>query len=143
MKTGTSLILKQAKTLTLRDRPVTPSKRFWNSLQIRFGFTANIFRYFTHAEVFRRISLKAPDDKIRYCLEKSDDSETPTLLSSLQPESRCHSTRRTRTFNADLWAKEYSYHDGVIRSYHMPRHSSPFTISGDGFEAQYVDRNAD
>jgi hypothetical protein len=35
-------------------------------------------------------------------------------------------------------AKESHYHDGVVRSYHAPRHSSPFTISGDGFEAQYV-----
>ena len=35
---------RTTKSLTLRDRKVTPSKRFWHSLQIRFGFTHNIFR---------------------------------------------------------------------------------------------------
>ena len=48
---------------------------------MRFGFTTNIFRYFTHTEVFRRISSRSPDDKIRYCLETAgEENATPRLL---------------------------------------------------------------
>ena len=45
---GRSLV----ESLELDGRPVQPSRRFWNSLHVRFGFTSNIFRYFDHAEVF-------------------------------------------------------------------------------------------
>ena len=56
------------KSVTLGDRMLCPTTRFWNSLHLRFGFTSNIFRYFSHAEVFQRISEKAPNDKFRYCV---------------------------------------------------------------------------
>src|SRR5204862_3995222 len=32
-------------------RPCKPTSRFWVSLQARFGFSRNIFRYFSHQEV--------------------------------------------------------------------------------------------
>src|SRR5947207_10830495 len=62
----------------LNDEPVRPTDRFWNSLHLRFGFTANIFRYFSHEEVFNRISEVAPNDRIRWCLERGDGD--PRLL---------------------------------------------------------------
>lgn len=132
------LACKLTKSLTLKDRPVTPSKRFWNSLQVRFGFTHNIFRYFSHEEVFRRISQKAPDDAIRYCLEINDHEEAPTLLAVSNPKAAVIENDEIRNLLTRYRAKSREYHDGVVRSYHNPRHSSPFTISGDGFEAQYV-----
>jgi hypothetical protein len=131
-------VCKMTKSLTLKDRPVTPSKRFWNSLQVRFGFTHNIFRYFSHEEVFRRISAKAPDDAIRYCLEVEDGKEAPTLLAVSNPKAGVIENDEIRNLLTRYRAKSREYHDGVVRSYHNPRHSSPFTISGDGFEAQYV-----
>ena len=130
--------VKFTETLTLGDRTVVPSKRFWNSLQIRFGFTHNIFRYFSHEEVFRRISQKAPDDKVRYCLEIEDASAPPTLLAVSSPKAAVIERDELEQLLTRYRAKEHAYHDGVIRSCHAPRHSSPFTISGDGFEAQYV-----
>jgi hypothetical protein len=130
--------VKFSKNLTLQDRPVMPSKRFWNSLQIRFGFTHNIFRYFSHEEVFSRISAKAPDDKIRYCLEMNEDGSTPNLLAVSNPKAACIHQDELELMLTRYRAKSHEYHDGVVRSYHAPRHSSPFTISGDGFEAQYV-----
>ena len=54
--TRTPLGKEEVTGLELKGEPVKPSKRFWTSLQMRFGFTPNIFRYFSHAEVFRRIS---------------------------------------------------------------------------------------
>ena len=131
--------VKFTETLVLGDRVVEPSKRFWNSLQIRFGFTHNIFRYFSHKEVFRRISQKATDDKVRYCLEIEADSTTPTLLAVSSPKAAVIEHDELEQLLTRYRAKEYAYHDGVIRSCHKPRHSSPFTISGDGFEARLVD----
>lgn len=125
-------------TLTLKDRPVKTSKRFWNSLQMRFGFTHNIFRYFSHEEVFRRISAKAPDDKVRYCLETQADSPTATILAVSNPKAGVIEKDDLDNLLRRYRAKDRDYHDGIVRSYHVPRHSSPFTISGDGFEAQYV-----
>ena len=130
--------LKPTRSITLGDRPVTPSKRFWHSLQIRFGFTHNIFRYFSHEEVFQRISQKAPDDKVRYCLEVSPDADTPTLLAVSNPKAAVLQHDDVTSLLRRYRAKDFQYHDGMIRSHHTPRHGGPFTISGDGFEAQYV-----
>ena len=124
--------------LTLNDRPVKTSKRFWNSLQIRFGFTTNIFRYFTHAEVFRRISTRSPDDKIRYCLESTEEGNTPRLLAVSNPTGGLVDKDELSNLLTRYRAKESKYHDGIVRSHHAPRHGGPFTIAGDGFEAQYV-----
>ena len=129
---------KFTKTLTLCDRPVKPGKRFWNSLQMRFGFTHNIFRYFSHQEVFRRISQKAPDDKVRYCLEHADGKDTPTLLAVSNPKAAVIEHDELEVLLTRYRTKEQTYHDGVVRSCHAPRHSSPFQIGGDGFESQYV-----
>ena len=53
---------RSVESMSLAGRPVRPSQRFWSSLHHRFGFTSNIFRYFTHEEVFARIATVAPND---------------------------------------------------------------------------------
>src|SRR5436309_16112237 len=63
----------QVTEVLLDGRPLKPTSRFWNSLHLRFGFTGNIFRYFTHKEVFDRISTVAPNDRVRWCLERASD----------------------------------------------------------------------
>src|SRR5436305_1665504 len=78
--TGRSFV----KSVTLGDRVLRPTTRFWNSLHLRFGFTSNIFRYFSHAEVFQRIAEKAPNDKFRYCVEAWKDG-TGNLLAVSTP----------------------------------------------------------
>ena len=62
----------QIKEVLLEGESLQPTKRFWNSLHLRFGFTGNIFRYFNHAEVFNRISEVAANDEIRCCIERND-----------------------------------------------------------------------
>src|SRR5947209_12442444 len=74
----------ECREVLLGGRPVRPSKRFWNSLHVRFGFTSNIFRYFSHEEVFARISATAPNDRVRWCLERGEDG-TGTLLAVTNP----------------------------------------------------------
>lgn len=129
---------RQADTLLLHGRPVRTSKRFWHSLQMRFAFTANVFKYFTPTEVFRRISDKAPDDQLRWCLEHDAAHATPQLLAVSNPKAGVIEHDELDLLLKRHRAKDTGYHDGVVRSYHAPRHATPFTISGDGFEAQYV-----
>lgn len=130
--------VNQADTLLLHGQPVKTTQRFWSSLQIRFGFTANIFRYFDHAEVFQRISQKSADDKIRWTLEHKPNATMPTLLAVSNPKAA--NIRRDELDNLldRHETKSSTYHNGVVRSFHAPKHASPFIISGDGFEAQYV-----
>ena len=61
----------EVREVLLDGRPLKPTNRFWNSLHLRFGFTGNIFRYFTHEEVFERISKVAPNDTFRWCATTS------------------------------------------------------------------------
>src|SRR5262249_44993755 len=49
----------KANDVLIQGQPVRSTPRFWTSLQVRFGFSGNIFKFFTHEEVFQRISEKA------------------------------------------------------------------------------------
>ena len=60
---------KRLHDVMLNGETVRTSPRFWNSLHMRFGFTSNIFRYFRHDEVFERISLLSPNDRVRSMAE--------------------------------------------------------------------------
>src|SRR5580765_6704854 len=70
---------KYVKTVLVRGEPLTPSKRFWTSLQIHFRFSENVFNYFSHEEVFERIAQRYPDNRLRYCVQRDDDGHG-TLL---------------------------------------------------------------
>ena len=124
--------------LTLSDRPVKPSNRFWLSLQCRFGFTQNIFKYFGHDEVFERISKKSPNDELRWCVENTPTATLPTMLAVTNP-------RTAAVRHDDLCAllnrfgnEETSYTNGILRSTHAPRYDAPFSIGGDDFRSKFV-----
>jgi hypothetical protein len=121
----------------LNGEPVKASGRFWNSLHTRFGFTSNIFRYFSHAEVFQRISEVAPSDKVRYCVQR-DESGEGTLMAVTNP------TAASITYD-DLLAllERYDtpavrYDKGVLTSEHAPRINPTFQVSGDGFQNKFI-----
>jgi hypothetical protein len=121
----------------LRDEPVETTDRFWNSLHQRFGFTSNIFRYFSHEEVFNRISAVAPNDRVRWCLERDDDgvgrllAVTNPLTAVMQHDDLMALLKRYKT-------KEITYSKGVISSRHAPRLDVPFQVAGDGFQNRFV-----
>jgi len=115
-----------------------PSRRFWTSLQCRFGFSPNIFRYFSHEEVFNRISTRAPDDKIRYCVECPPDGKKK-LLAVTNPGSAViqHDALMELLHNSGTDGASYS--GGVVRSTHAPRvGGQPFKILGDNFKNQFI-----
>jgi hypothetical protein len=107
------------------------------SLQARFGFSRNIFRYFSHAEVFDRISTVAPNDQVRYCLEKQPDG-TDTILAVTNPNAPVIRYDHLQQLLNQYQAESISYTNGVVRSRHAPRVADPFHIGSDAFANKYI-----
>ncbi len=128
---------KMVKSVTIDGKPYNTSRRFWSSLQCRFGFSPNIFRYFDHEEVFNRISTRAPNDRIRYCAES--DGTRNTLLAVTNPLNSTMRFDRLNELMDRYGAENVSYSDGIVRSTHRPRvGSAPVKIAGDEFVNQFV-----
>lgn len=130
---GKSLV----SAVTLNDEPLVPTDRFWNSLHVRFGFTSNIFRYFSHAEVFNRISEVAGDDQIRLCVERAGD--TPgKLLAVTNPRQAVMKHQDLMHILGKHSGEEVKYSRGVVSSQHNPRSTGTFQVSGDGFKNKFI-----
>lgn len=125
------------RELLLDGEPVQPSNRFWTSLHLRFGFTSNIFRYFSHAEVFNRISEVAANDCIRWCLERSSKGRN-RLLAVTNPNAALMPHDDLIDLLQRYGTTEMQYGDGVVRSRHSPRLSDTFQVGGDGFRNKFV-----
>jgi hypothetical protein len=125
--------------IEVNGEKIAPSKRFWTSLQCRFGFSANVFRYFDHAEVFNRVSERARDDKVRFCIERSDSKTTPRLLAVTNPGASTIRYDQLQELLGKYKNEGVSYADGIVRSTHKPRvGDGEFKIAGDGFMNQFV-----
>jgi hypothetical protein len=125
------------REVVLNDEAVQPTNRFWNSLHLRFGFTSNIFRYFSHAEVFQRISDTAPNDHIRWCVERSS-SGVNRLLAVTNPSAALMAYEDLLELLHRYDITDVRYSDGIVRSRHAPRWSDTFHIGGDGFQNKFV-----
>jgi hypothetical protein len=138
VRTGTDRTGKSfVREVLLSGEPVHPSKRFWNSLHLRFGFTSNIFRYFSHAEVFERISATSPNDRIRWCLERGEGG-SGTLLAVTNPSAALIRHDDLMELLGRYGTTEIEYANGVVSSRHAPRLSGTFEVAGDGFQNKFV-----
>jgi hypothetical protein len=127
----------QIKEVVLEGEPLEPTKRFWNSLHLRFGFTGNIFRYFSHAEVFNRISEVAANDQVRWCVERNADGRN-RLLAVTSPTAALVEHDELVNLLDKYDAQEVGYSDGVVTSRHAPRMDSGFSVGGDGFQNRFI-----
>jgi hypothetical protein len=109
-------------------------------LQCRFGFSPNIFRYFDHAEVFDRISERAPNDQIRFCVERSDTTlKDGVLLAVTNPSTATVRYDEMMGLLDKYSAEKVSYADGIVRSSHKPRVGAmPYQVAGDEFANEFV-----
>lgn len=133
-----SLGRRGVESLTLAGRPVRPSQRFWSSLHHRFGFTSNIFRYFTHTEVFERISQVAPNDQIRWCLHKDAEGDGGTLLAVTNPTAATIAHDDLVGLLGRYGTSKMRYHNGILTSEHEPRLNPVFQVGGDGFQNKFI-----
>jgi hypothetical protein len=104
---------------------------------MRFGFTSNIFRYFSHAEVFDRISETSPNDRIRWCLER-DDRGQGRLLGVTNPTAAVMQYDDLVGLLERYEAQSIKYANGVVSSQHSPRMSGTFQVGGDGFQNKFI-----
>lgn len=125
------------KEVLIEGEPVKPSKRFWTSLHMRFGLNEGVFRYFSHAEVFQRISEVAPNDQIRWCVERAEYG-VATLLAVNNPHSALIRHDDLMALLTRYGAEEVTYSNGIVRSTHSPRHGGTFAVAGDDFQNKYV-----
>jgi hypothetical protein len=124
-------------SVNLNDEPLVPTDRFWSSLHMRFGFTSNIFRYFSHAEVFTRISEVAGDDQIRLCIQR-DESGPGQLLAVTNPRQAVMQHQDLMALLGKYGGEEVKYSRGIVSSQHNPRNTSTFQVAGDGFKNKFV-----
>jgi hypothetical protein len=121
------------------DEPLTPTERFWNSLYIRYGFSKSIFSYFTHEEVFARIAEVSPQERIRYCIERDEETGAGRLLGVSNPKRAVVGHDDLMELLEQYRAEGLTYHNGVVESRHTPRiGGNLFSISGDQFAHRFV-----
>lgn len=75
--------------MDIDGHPYVPTPRFWTALQANYGFSTNMFKYFTHKEVFDRISEVVPNDQLQICVEVNqngpDNEPSERLLAVSNP----------------------------------------------------------
>ena len=140
--------------MSIAGQPVHPTPRFWTSLcsgYSNYGLSTKLFKLFTHAEVFQRISDVAGADgrdRLRFALEDKG-AGNPRLLAVTNPTKPLVEYPRMQeqlalygaTGAVDHQGKVGAapeYKDGIIRSTHTPSNMDDRTIAGDGFSHQYV-----
>jgi hypothetical protein len=128
---------KSAGEVVLNGETVRATRRFWNSLHLRFGFTGNIFRYFSPAEVFNRISEVAANDTVRWCLERGEGRKA-RLLAVTSPGAALVQHDDLIELLAKYGAGDVKYGKGVVSSRHAPRLAGTFQVGGDGFQNRFV-----
>lgn len=97
-----------------------------------------MFRYFEPAEVFERISERAPDDMLRYCLERGQEGP-PRLLAVSHPNRAVIRYAEVRDLVSRHGGRDQSYPNGIVTSHHTPRSGDqPFQIGGDHFQHRFV-----
>ena len=122
---------------------VKPTPRFWSSLCSTFsnyGLSTKLFKLFTHAEVFQRVSDVVGGegkDRLRFAIEDLGTGN-PRLLAVTNPTKPLVRYERMGEVLQRYGAQNIEYNTGVIRSTHIPQHMDDFEIAGDGFSHQYV-----
>jgi len=124
--------------ITVEGMQAVPTKRFWQSFFVRFGISDNVFRYFEPTEVFQRVSERAPDDLLRYCLEL-DHEKPPRLLAVSHPNRAVIRYQEVLDVASRYGGRDAKYADGIVTTTHTPRSGDqPFQIGGDRFDHRFV-----
>ncbi len=131
---------KQVRKVIIGDEAVPPTGRFWTSLYSKYGLNTAFFKYFSHDEVFRRVSERAGSDKVRIAIERNHDTGDSRLLAATGLNKPVvvydDLLEILRAFETDKGGVRY--HDGIVVSSHTPRiGQNQFKIAGDDFSNKY------
>lgn len=125
--------------LLLGDEPVIATQRFWNSLFRRYGLTDVVFRYFTPAEVFERMSARDAADGLRFAVERPDHG-APRLLAVSAPARPLIPARAAASMVEAYGADAPQYADGRLVTRHVPGGVAQmlFQIGPDAFTNRFT-----
>lgn len=124
--------------LSYAGEKLRPTKRFWRSFFQRFRISENVFRYFEPPEVFHRISTRAENQRIQFCVER-DKQSAPRLLAVTTPGRPIIPFEDINKLVEDYEGTDVHYSNGQIISTHMPRSGgSRFNLGGDDFEHRFL-----
>jgi len=124
--------------LNYAGEDLKPTKRFWRSFFQRFRISENVFRYFEPSEVFQRISQRADNQRIRFCVERQPGT-VPKLLAATTPGRPMIHFNEISDLVESYEGTDVEYSNGIIISTHMPRSgASRFKIGGDDFEHRFL-----
>jgi len=132
-KTGKAIV----DHLLVHDEPLQQTDRLWVSLQSRFGLGKNIFKLFSHAEVFQRISDTTPNDRLRVCIERDDNGKS-RLLGATNPANPVVLYPELMEILEKYDGTNINYSNGMVESTHVPRVASNFDVGGDLFSNRFV-----
>lgn len=123
--------------IILDGEPLVPSGRFWESLYANYGLNKGFFKFFSHNEVFRRISERAKDSRVRLCIDRTAAS-SPILLAVSNVKKPVLLYDDMLDIIKRFEVTDIKYDRGVIRSTHMPRiGADPFSVAGDKFANRF------
>jgi hypothetical protein len=129
---------KNRVAIELDGKQYHPTNRFWRSFFNRYHLSDSVFRYFSHEEVFQRISSKVRADDFRYCVEEHE-SGLNTLLAVSNPERTMIRSGTVESIVQAFGSQGIEYHEGIITSTHAPRSGEfQYKIGPDEFKNQYV-----
>jgi hypothetical protein len=72
---------KSVRRVVVDGQPILPTGRFWTSLYSKFNLNTAFFKFFTHEEVFKRISERS-NDALRITIEANQKGGDPRLLAA-------------------------------------------------------------
>lgn len=126
------------KSVLVKDEPLMPTPRFWTSLYSRFGFNDSIHKYFSHHEVFDRISQVDKNDRMRLCIERASDG-SGKLLGVSNPNKPIVVYDDLMNMLHKYRGEGLMYHNGIVESTHTPRNGGNlFEIAGDTFANKFM-----
>lgn len=128
---------KPRYTLTVKGQAFRPSARFWTSFSAIYGVSDSIFNYYSHKEVFERISQVRGDStkSLRFCL----DTKKNVALAISQGNKDVIQIDDVRRVRALREAEEAKYSEGVMQYVLQPKSDAgEFQIGPDGFKFKYV-----
>lgn len=129
---------EKVKGVVAGGEEFAPTERFWTSLFARYGFNSSFFRFYSHTEVFQRISDKMSNDMMRLCIERGEKRNR--LLAVSNPAKPLVDFSELHGLVGRYDSEKVSYANGIVESVHQSRASAghTFKIGPDDFQTRFV-----
>jgi hypothetical protein len=115
-------------------RRMQVSSRFWSSFSSLLNLNRSVFDYFTHAEVFDRIT-KTKGQAVRVACQMNGD--TGTLLSCTNPAKPILQLDEVRQLVEEFSGSGVNYNEGIVTASFECPFPANFQVVGDDFRTQF------